>query len=154
RHCRDIDPGESKRRAAAGEPHVVRLKVPLSGAITWKDELREGMQQREAADIDDQVLLKSDGLPTYHLANVGDAPLMEITHVIRAEEWMSSTPKHVILYQSFGWEPPKFLHMPLLRNADKSKSKISKRKNPVSINYYRDAGILSRALVNFLGTMG
>ena len=77
---------------------------------------------------------------------------MEITHVIRAEEWMSSTPKHVLLYQAFGWEPPKFIHMPLLRNADKSK--ISKRKNPVSINYYRDSGILPQALLNFLGTMG
>ena len=98
------------------------------------------------------MLLKSDGLPTYHLANVVDDHLMEITHVVRAEEWISSTPKHVLLYKAFGWEPPKFLHMPLLRNADKSK--ISKRKNPVSINYYRDAGILPQALLNFLANMG
>ena len=98
------------------------------------------------------MLLKSDGMPTYHLANVVDDHLMEITHVIRAEEWISSTPKHVLLYQAFGWEPPQFIHMPLLRNADKSK--ISKRKNPVSINYYRDVGILPQALLNFLGLMG
>jgi len=151
RHCRGIAADESGRRAAA-EPFVVRLAVPLDGTVTWKDELREAPQQRDVHDIDDQVLLKSDGLPTYHLANVVDDHLMEITHVIRAEEWMSSTPKHVLLYQAFGWEPPKFHHMPLLRNADKSK--ISKRKNPVSINYYRDSGFLPHALLNFLGTMG
>jgi glutamyl-tRNA synthetase len=98
------------------------------------------------------VLLKSDGLPTYHLANVVDDHLMEISHVIRAEEWISSTQLHVLLYRAFGWEAPQFVHMPLLRNADKSK--ISKRKNPVSINYYRDIGILPQALLNFLGTMG
>jgi glutamyl-tRNA synthetase len=106
----------------------------------------------KTAQIDDQVLLKSDGMPTYHLANVVDDHLMEITHVIRAEEWISSTPKHVLLYQAFGWEEPAWHHMPLLRNADKSK--ISKRKNPVSINYYRDAGILPHALLNFLGPDG
>ncbi len=151
RHCRGIAPAESAQRASS-ETFVVRLAVPLEGTITWKDEFREAVQQREVQDIDDQVLLKSDGLPTYHLANVVDDHLMEITHVIRAEEWMSSTPKHVLLYQAFGWTPPKFHHMPLLRNADKSK--ISKRKNPVSINYYRDSGFLPHALLNFLGTMG
>jgi glutamyl-tRNA synthetase len=151
RHCRGIAADESIRRAGT-EPFVVRLAVPLDGTVTWRDELREAPQQRDVHDIDDQVLLKSDGLPTYHLANVVDDHLMEITHVIRAEEWMSSTPKHVLLYQAFGWDPPKFHHMPLLRNADKSK--ISKRKNPVSINYYRDSGFLPHALLNFLGTMG
>jgi glutamyl-tRNA synthetase len=99
-------------------------------------------------------LLKSDGLPTYHLANVVDDHLMEITHVIRAEEWLSSTPKHVELYKAFGWEAPQWFHMPLLRNPDKDKTKISKRMNPVSINYYRDCGILPQALLNFLGQMG
>jgi glutamyl-tRNA synthetase len=98
------------------------------------------------------VLLKSDGFPTYHLANVVDDHLMRITDVIRAEEWISSTPKHVLLYKAFGWELPKFWHMPLLRNADKSK--ISKRKNPVSLNFYRDSGYLPQALLNFLGLMG
>ena len=151
RHCRDLDPHDGTRRAAHGEPHVIRLKVPLSGPIVFKDELR-GDVTRDAKEIDDQVLLKSDGMPTYHLANVVDDHLMEITHVIRAEEWISSTQKHVLLYQAFGWEQPQWFHMPLLRNTDKSK--ISKRKHPVSINYYKDIGILPHALLNFLGLMG
>lgn len=151
RHCRDLDPADGERRAAAGEAHVVRMKSPLSGDIVVQDQLR-GPVTISAEQIDDQVLMKSDGLPTYHLANVVDDHLMEITHVIRAEEWISSTPKHVVLYAAFGWEPPQFFHMPLLRNSDGSK--ISKRKNPVSINYYRDFGILPHALLNFLGTMG
>ncbi|HET9627304.1 MAG TPA: glutamate--tRNA ligase [Kofleriaceae bacterium] len=153
RHCRNLDPADGARRAAAGEPCVVRLKVPLAGPVTFRDELR-GEVTRDAKEIDDQVLLKSDGLPTYHLANVVDDHLMEITHVIRAEEWISSTGKHALLYQAFGWQQPQFLHMPLLRNADKDKTKISKRKQPVSVNYYRDIGILPEALLNFLGTMG
>ena len=98
------------------------------------------------------MLLKSDGFPTYHLANVVDDHLMRITDVIRAEEWISSTPKHVLLYKAFGWELPRFWHMPLLRNLDKSK--ISKRKNPVSLIYYRESGFLPQALLNFLGLMG
>jgi glutamyl-tRNA synthetase len=151
RHCRDLVPHDGSRRAAAGEPHVIRLKVPLSGPIEFEDRLR-GVVTRDAKEIDDQVLLKSDGMPTYHLANVVDDHLMEITHVIRAEEWISSTQKHVLLYQAFDWEQPQFIHMPLLRNTDKSK--ISKRKHPVSINYYRDIGILPHALLNFLGLMG
>ena len=154
RHCRGLDPADGTRRAAAGEPHVIRLKMPLAGVIEFKDQLRKKPQRWDAAQMDDQVLLKSDGLPTYHLANVVDDHLMEITHVVRAEEWLSSTPKHVVLYQAFGWEAPQWFHMPLLRNADKDKTKISKRMNPVSINYYRDAGILPQALLNFLGQMG
>jgi glutamyl-tRNA synthetase len=106
----------------------------------------------DSTQIDDQILLKSDGFPTYHLANVVDDHLMGITHVIRAEEWLSSTPKHVELYKAFGWQAPEWIHMPLLRNADKSK--ISKRKNPVSLDYYRAAGFLPEALLNYLGTMG
>lgn len=153
RHCRDLDPRDGARRAAAGEPYVVRLKVPLTGAITFHDVLR-GDVTRDAKEIDDQVLLKSDGMPTYHLACVVDDHMMEISHVIRAEEWISSTQKHVLLYKAFGWEPPVFIHMPLLRNPDKDKTKISKRKQPVSINYYREIGILPEALLNFLGTMG
>ena len=151
RHCRAIDAAEARRRAAAGEAYVVRLAVPLDGTIEFGDRLR-GTITRDAKEIDDQVLLKSDGLPTYHLANVVDDHLMEITHVIRAEEWLSSTQKHVLLYRAFDWSQPEWIHMPLLRNADKSK--ISKRKNPVSINYYRDIGILPYALLNFLGTLG
>lgn len=151
RLCRGLGVDESARRAAAGEVHTVRLAMPTEGTITVDDKLR-GIIEIDALQLDDQVLLKSDGMPTYHLANVVDDHLMEITHVIRAEEWISSTPKHVMLYRAFGWEAPAFHHMPLLRNPDRSK--ISKRKNPVSINYYRDAGILPHALVNFLGLMG
>ncbi|MGE5186945.1 MAG: glutamate--tRNA ligase [Acidobacteriota bacterium] len=151
RHCRDLDPSDGTVRAAHGEPHVIRLKVPLEGPIEFTDRLR-GTVTRDAKEIDDQVLLKSDGLPTYHLANVVDDHLMQITHVIRAEEWISSTQKHVLLYKAFGWELPEFIHMPLLRNTDKSK--ISKRKHPVSINYYRDIGILPQAFRNFLALMG
>jgi glutamyl-tRNA synthetase len=148
RHCRGLDPRDATNRAAAGEPHVIRLKMP-DEPIAFVDVFR-GTITRDPGD--DQVLLKSDGLPTYHLANVVDDHLMEITHVIRAEEWISSTQKHVCLYKAFEWPEPQWMHMPLLRNADKSK--ISKRKNPVSINYYRDTGILPQALLNFLGTMG
>ncbi len=151
RHCRGLDRAEAERRAAGGETHTVRLATPLDGKVVVDDRLR-GTVEFDVAQIDDQVLLKSDGMPTYHLANVVDDHLMEITHVIRAEEWISSTPKHVLLYQAFGWEAPAWHHMPLLRNVDKSK--ISKRKNPVSINYYRDAGILPQALLNFLALMG
>ena len=151
RHCRALDRTEAERRAAAGEAHTVRLATPLEGEVVVHDRLR-GDVRIGVDQLDDQVLLKSDGMPTYHLANVVDDHLMEITHVIRAEEWISSTPKHVLLYQAFGWDEPAWHHMPLLRNADKSK--ISKRKNPVSINYYRDAGILPQALLNFLALMG
>jgi glutamyl-tRNA synthetase len=149
--CRRIARDEAQRRVAAGEQHVVRLAMPKEGETVIDDGLR-GRVVVDNSQVDDQVLLKSDGFPTYHLANVVDDHLMKITHVVRAEEWISSTPKHLALYAAFGWEPPKFIHMPLLRNADKSK--ISKRKNPVSLDYYRDAGFLPEALMNFLGLMG
>ncbi|MDE1155265.1 MAG: glutamate--tRNA ligase [Acidobacteriaceae bacterium] len=142
---------EVQAALAEGKPFTVRLKVPSEGAMTFRDELR-GDITFDYTNVDDQVLLKSDGFPTYHLANVVDDHLMGITDVIRAEEWISSTPKHVLLYKAFGWEMPKFWHMPLLRNVDKSK--ISKRKNPVSLNYYRDSGYLPQAMLNFLGLMG
>jgi glutamyl-tRNA synthetase len=149
--CRALDPAEAARRRAAGEPHVVRLAMPRDGELVVNDLLRSAVRF-DAAQIDDQVLLKSDGFPTYHLANVVDDHLMQVSHVIRAEEWLSSLPKHVQLYTAFGWEPPVFCHLPLLRNKDRSK--ISKRKNPVSLNYYRRAGYLPEALVNFLALMG
>ena len=136
---------------AEGRPAVVRLKVPIEGDTTFHDQLR-GPITFSHSNVDDQVLLKSDGFPTYHLANVVDDHLMQISDVIRAEEWISSTPKHVLLYKAFGWELPRFWHMPLLRNIDKSK--ISKRKNPVSLIYYRESGFLPQALLNFLGLMG
>jgi len=135
---------------AESRSYVVRMKVP-PGQTTFRDELR-GDITFDHNNVDDQVLMKSDGFPTYHLANVVDDHLMRITDVIRAEEWISSTPKHVLLYQAFGWERPRFWHMPLLRNLDKSK--ISKRKNPVSLIYYRQAGFLPEAMINFLGLMG
>ena len=136
---------------AEGRPYVIRLKVPVEGETTFRDELR-GTITFSHNNVDDQVLMKSDGFPTYHLANVVDDHLMHITDVIRAEEWISSTPKHVLLYKAFGWDLPKFWHMPLLRNLDKSK--ISKRKNPVSLIYYRQSGFLPEAVLNFLGLMG
>ena len=132
RHCRSLPRAESDRRAAAGEPFVVRLAVPTEGETAFEDIVR-GRITIQNATIDDQVLLKTDGFPTYHLANVVDDYLMEISHVIRAEEWITSTPKHILLYQAFGWPPPQFAHMPLLRNADHTK--ISKRKNPTSLDW-------------------
>jgi glutamyl-tRNA synthetase len=149
--CREIDRGEAARRRAAGESCVLRLAMPDDGETVVQDLLR-GEVRFESAQVDDQVLLKSDGFPTYHLANVVDDHLMGITHVIRAEEWLSSLPKHVVLYRGFGWEPPVFCHLPLLRNADRSK--ISKRKNPVSLNFYRRAGYLPEAMLNYLALMG
>jgi glutamyl-tRNA synthetase len=136
---------------AEGRAYTVRLKVPQPASTTFRDELRDDITF-DHNNVDDQVLLKSDGFPTYHLANVVDDHLMEITDVIRAEEWISSTPKHVLLYKAFGWEMPRFWHMPLLRNRDKSK--ISKRKNPVSLVYYRESGYLPKAMLNFLGLLG
>ena len=136
---------------AEGRPFVVRLKVPAEGETAFRDELRGNINFTHN-NVDDQVLMKSDGFPTYHLANVVDDHLMKITDVIRAEEWISSTPKHVLLYKAFGWEMPRFWHMPLLRNLDKSK--ISKRKNPVSLIFYRQSGFLPQAVLNFLGLMG
>jgi len=142
---------EINRRLAAGEPHVIRMKVPQEGVCTFQDMLR-GEIEIPWSQVDMQVLLKADGMPTYHLANVVDDHLMEITHVIRGEEWINSAPKHLLLYQYFGWEMPALCHMPLLRNPDKSK--LSKRKNPTSITYYRDMGYLPEAVVNYLGRMG
>ncbi len=151
RRYRDLDPAEVKQRLDEGQPYVIRLKMPLDGETVVADALR-GDISFDNRQIDDQVLMKSDGFPTYHLANVVDDHLMGISHVIRAEEWIPSTPKHIRLYEAFGWEVPVWVHMPLLRNEDKSK--ISKRKNPVSLDYYREAGILPEALLNFLGRMG
>ena len=136
---------------AGGGQGVVRLKVPSEGETSFEDLIR-GKITFKNKDIDDAVLLKSDGWPTYHLAVVVDDTDMKITHVIRAEEWLSSTPKHLLLYQAFGKKPPFFAHLPLLRNRDKSK--ISKRKNSVSLIWYKEQGYLPEALLNCLGLMG
>jgi glutamyl-tRNA synthetase len=125
--------------------------VPHEGTCVIDDLLR-GTIEIEWAQVDMQVLLKTDGMPTYHLANVVDDHLMEITHVIRGEEWISSAPKHKLLYEYFGWQMPQLCHLPLLRNPDKSK--LSKRKNPTSILYYQRMGFLPEALLNYLGRMG
>ncbi len=149
-HERDLDPGAGRDRVAKGEPHVIRMKVPDQGQCIVEDVLRDPITF-ELDQIDDQVLMKSDGFPTYHLAVVVDDHLMEITHVIRGEEWINSTPKHLLLYQWFGWQPPVHAHLPLLLNPDRSK--MSKRRNPTSIDYYRRAGFLPEALLNYLALM-
>ncbi|MEE2883917.1 MAG: glutamate--tRNA ligase [Planctomycetota bacterium] len=149
--CRELDPAECQRRSADGEPHVVRLKVPNEGETCFTDQIR-GEIVVENREIDDQVLVKTDGFPTYHLANVVDDIEFGITHVLRAEEWLISTPKHVLIYAALEQPLPLFFHVPLLRNADQSK--ISKRKNPVSLNWFREQGYLREALLNFLALMG
>ncbi len=151
RRYRNLSPEEVAQREKSGQPYVVRLKIPLTGECAFEDEIK-GRITCPWADIDDQILLKSDGFPTYHLANVVDDHLMEITHVIRGDEWMSSTPKHLYLYEAFGWTAPTFMHMPLLLGKDGKK--LSKRRNPTSIFYYRDSGYLPEAFVNFLTLMG
>ena len=151
RHCRNLPPEESARRAASGEPHVVRMKVPLDGAMTFADLIRGDVTIGYDV-LDDQVLIKSDGFPTYHLAVVVDDHLMEITHVIRGEEWLPSAPKHVLLYQYFGWNLPVFAHLPLLLNPDKSK--LSKRQGDVAVEDYRSKGYLREAIVNFVAFLG
>ena len=142
---------EIKTRLANGEPYVVRMRVPEDGECKLFDRLR-GEILIPWSQIDMQVLLKADGLPTYHLANVIDDHLMGITHVIRGEEWIPSSPKHFLLYQYFNWQMPELCHLPLLRNPDKTK--LSKRKNPTSILYYKAQGFLPEALLNYLGRMG
>lgn len=142
---------EVAKREAENMPFVVRMNVPVEGTCVIDDMLR-GTIELEWSQVDAQILLKSDGLPTYHLANVVDDHLMQITHVIRGEEWISSAPKHKLLYQYFGWDMPHLCHMPLLRNPDKSK--LSKRKNPTSILFYERMGFMPEALLNYLARMG
>lgn len=149
-HCLTLSSDEIAEKIAGGVPFVVRMKVPQTGACVFEDVLR-GRIEIEWKSVDMQVLMKSDGLPTYHLANVVDDHLMGITHVIRGEEWISSAPKHMLLYSYFGWDAPRLCHLPLLRNPDKSK--LSKRKNPTSILYYRERGYLPEALLHFLGML-
>ncbi len=143
---------EVAKREAAGEPYVIRMIVPEEEGACAVDDMLRGTIELDWSMVDAQILLKSDGMPTYHLANVVDDHLMGITHVLRGEEWINSAPKHVLLYQYFGWDMPKLCHLPLLRNPDKSK--LSKRKNPTSILYYQRMGFLPEALLNYLGRMG
>lgn len=149
--CLKIPLSKAKEKIAKGMPFVIRLKVPKSGQTVFKDEVR-GQITIDNKNIDDQILLKSDGFPTYHLAVVVDDHLMKISHIIRAEEWLSSVPKHIIIYRAFKWPIPVFIHLPLLRHPDKSK--LSKRKNPTSVFWYQQQGFLPQALVNYLALMG
>lgn len=150
RRCWRLSAEEIQARLKEGNPHVIRLFVP-EGQTTFED-LIHGPISVVNSQIDDQVLLKSDGFPTYHLAVVIDDHLMEVSHVIRGEEWISSTPKHVILYQFFGWPVPIFAHLPLLLNSDRSK--LSKRQGDVSVEDFLRQGYLPEALINFVALMG
>ena len=143
---------EVAKRKAADMPYVIRMNVPEGEGPCPVDDMLRGTIELDWGQIDAQILLKSDGMPTYHLANVVDDHLMEITHVIRGEEWINSAPKHKLLYEYFGWDMPQLCHLPLLRNTDKSK--LSKRKNPTSILYYQKMGYLPEGLINYLGRMG
>ena len=147
-----LSENEQAVRKEAGDPYVIRMMVPEEEGVCAVEDMLRGTIELDWGMVDAQILLKSDGLPTYHLANVVDDHLMQITHVIRGEEWINSAPKHRLLYEYFGWEMPVLCHLPLLRNPDKSK--LSKRKNPTSILYYQRMGFLPEAVVNYLGRMG
>jgi glutamyl-tRNA synthetase len=149
--CRTLPRKESEALRRNNAPCVLRLAVPEEGSTELVDRIH-GAVRFENRLIDDQVLLKSDGFPTYHLANVVDDHLMRITHVIRGEEWLPSTPKHLLLYRAFGWEPPEFAHLPLLLNADRSK--LSKRQGDVAVEDYAKKGYLPETLINFVALLG
>lgn len=149
--CRSIPQEEAAKRVGSGEPYVIRLKVPEKGEVTFFDVIRDDISF-DWSVIDDQVIIKSDGFPTYHLAATCDDHDMEITQVIRGEEWLSSTPKHLFIYEAFGWTPPKFAHLPLLLNSDRSK--LSKRQGDVAVEDYLKKGYLPETLVNFVALLG
>lgn len=152
RHCRHLTGEEVQARLTAGEASVIRLKVPDDQTITFTDLIR-GDISFNSSEVDDQVLLKSDGFPTYHLAVVVDDHLMKISHIMRGEEWISSTPKHVLLYQAFGWEQPVYAHIPVFLNPD-GQGKMSKRKGTVAAQSFLDEGYLPEALLNFFMILG
>ncbi len=151
-HCKALSQEEIEKRLQNMEPHVIRLDVPQNQEITFTDLIR-GDITFNSSTVDDQVLLKSDGYPTYHMAVVVDDHLMDITHIMRGEEWISSTPKHILLYQAFGWELPVFAHIPIFLNPD-GKGKMSKRKGTVSAQSFLDRGYLPEALLNFFMILG
>ena len=150
RHCLNLSQDEIKAKMES-EPYVIRMKIPDGEEVVFYDMVRERVAI-QCDEIDDQVLIKSDGFPTYHFANVVDDHLMGITHVMRGEEWLPSTPKHVLLYQFFNWKLPKFIHLPLLLNSDKSK--LSKRQGDVSVEDYLNKGYLPETLINFVALLG
>jgi nondiscriminating glutamyl-tRNA synthetase len=149
--CRSVSKEEAAKRIADGEEHVIRLKLPKDKDIKFHDIVR-GNITINSDDIDDQVLLKSDGYPTYHMAVVVDDYLMKITHIVRGEEWLASTPKHVYLYEVFGWEPPIYVHLPTVLN--KERKKLSKRHGDVSVDDFREKGYLPEGLINYLALVG
>jgi len=150
RHCLKLESQEVKEKITT-ESHVIRMRVPNNNEVIFFDMVRDRISIR-CEEIDDQILMKSDGYPTYHFANVVDDHYMGITHVMRGEEWLPSTPKHVLLYGFFGWDLPKFIHLPLLLNLDKSK--LSKRQGDVAIEEYLKKGFLPEALINFVALLG
>jgi glutamyl-tRNA synthetase len=157
RLCRNIDPQEAAKRAGAidgstGEPCTVRLKIPLGETTCFEDHLLGNIEWKNDDVNPDPVLLKSDGFPTYHLANVVDDHLMEVTHVLRAQEWLASTPLHVIMYRAFGWTPPEFCHLPMVMGQDGKK--LSKRHGATSIDEFRKQGYLPAALLNYIALLG
>ena len=151
RHCRDIPIEEARERIAHGEKAVIRFKVPETG-ITGFDDLIRGHIEYQNELLDDLVLIKRDQYPTYHFASVVDDHLMETSHVLRGDEWISSTPKHILLYKAFGWEPPVFCHLPVILAA--GGGKLSKRKGAASVGDFRDLGYLPETLINFLALLG
>jgi glutamyl-tRNA synthetase len=151
RHCRELNERDRIELEARGTSPVIRFKVPLTGQTSFHDLVRGDITFNNN-ELDDLVLLKSDGYPTYHLANIVDDRFMKITHVMRADEWLSSTPRHVLLYRAFDWEPPLFAHLPMILGPDKSK--LSKRHGAASLIEYRDMGYLPEAMMNFLALLG
>ena len=152
RHCRAIAPEEAAERAAAGEAYTIRLKIPLGETTKFYDYLLGDVEWKNDDVNPDPVLIKSDGFPTYHLANVVDDHLMEISHVLRAQEWLASTPLHVIMYRSFGWIPPDYCHLPMVMGQDGKK--LSKRHGATSIDEFRKQGYLPEALINYIALLG
>ena len=150
-YCRDLSEEEVKEKMEEGIDHVYRMKLPLNQDVTFSDIVR-GEVTVNTSDMDDQVLLKTDGYPTYHFAVIVDDHLMEVTHIIRGEEWLTSTPKHVLLYEAFGWEKPVFVHLPNILNADKKK--LSKRQGDVAVEDFKKKGYLPEALVNYVALLG
>ncbi len=149
--CKCLSEAEITAKTLANEPHVIRLKLPENRDIQFNDVVR-GTVVVNTADMDDQVLMKTDGFPTYHFAVVVDDHLMGITHVIRGEEWLISTPKHMYLYEAFGWNPPQYVHLPNILNADKKK--LSKRQGDVAVEDFLKKGYLPEALVNYIALVG
>lgn len=149
--CRNLSKDEINKKLSDGLPYVVRMKMPGDKLFSFNDMIR-GQVEIASDLVEDQVILKADGFPTYHLAAVVDDHLMEISHVLRGEEWLYSTPKHIFLYEAFGWEPPQWVHLPLLLNTDRSK--LSKRHGDFSVSNYINMGYLKEAIINFVALLG